>query len=172
MRHDRPTSTSTRPPRNPQQNGKLLLDQLGAGRGAISPPSCRWAHTQLKNFRIRCRRAIPTVHPAARRLQPGRCKGGSIPNTKLSNMLQLQAQDHRCTALPLVGHTVQYSDHQEACQRPGDRRYDLPRGGGATITITTRQLQHVLQRRPRPRSGSHSFAWDGRLGGSQVTRRI
>src|SRR2546425_8888071 len=35
-------------------------------------------------------------------------------NDKLSSLLALQQQDQSVTALPLVGHTVQYSDNQEA----------------------------------------------------------
>ena len=85
-------------------------------------------------------------------------------NTKLSSMLSLQQQDQSIAALPLVGHTVQYSDNQAAFTsgQTTTFEYDLPsQAASATITVTDPSGNIVLQTPADTAAGNHSFAWDG-----------
>ena len=92
-------------------------------------------------------------------------------NTTLSNLLSLQLADQSIAALPLVGHTVEYTDNQGALVGgKAEFAYNLPaQAKSATITITDASGRIVLQQPADTAAGPHTFNWNGKASdGTQV----
>jgi flagellar basal-body rod modification protein FlgD len=85
-------------------------------------------------------------------------------NTTLSNLLSLQQADQSIAALPLVGHTVEYTDNQGALVGgKAEFAYNLPsQASSATITITDASGNIVLQQPADTAAGLHTFNWNGK----------
>jgi flagellar basal-body rod modification protein FlgD len=84
-------------------------------------------------------------------------------NDKLANLVSLQSTDQSISALPLVGHTIEYADNQGALVN-GEATfgYNLPsNAAAANIVITDANGQTVFQMPAETDSGFHSFTWDG-----------
>src|SRR6185437_4359943 len=84
-------------------------------------------------------------------------------NDKLANLVSLQSTDQSISALPLVGHTIEYADNQGALVN-GEATfgYNLPsNAAAANIVITDANGQTVFQTPAETDSGFHSFTWDG-----------
>lgn len=84
-------------------------------------------------------------------------------NTKLANLISLQSADQTVTALPLVGHTVEFTDNQlPLVSGKADFSYTLPsQAAQATITITDPSGQIVYQGAGQTTAGVNRFTWDG-----------
>jgi flagellar basal-body rod modification protein FlgD len=84
-------------------------------------------------------------------------------NDKLANLVSLQSTDQSISALPLVGHTIQYADNQGALVNgQATFGYNLPsNAASANIVITDANGQTVFQTPAVTASGFHSFPWDG-----------
>jgi flagellar basal-body rod modification protein FlgD len=92
-------------------------------------------------------------------------------NDKLTNLLALQSADQLVTALPLVGHTVQFADNQTALANgKAVFTYNLPtQAANATIAINDASGNTVLQIPAETGAGDHTFNWDGKgSDGSQL----
>src|SRR5499427_6657524 len=92
-------------------------------------------------------------------------------NTTLSNLLSLQQADQSIAALPLVGHTVEYTDnHGALVDGKAEFAYNLPsQAKSATITITDASGRIVLQQPADTAAGPHTFNWNGKASdGTQV----
>ena len=84
-------------------------------------------------------------------------------NSTLSSLLSLQQADQSIAAVPLVGHSVQYSDNQAALVGgQAEFAYNLPsQAASATITITDSSGNIVLQQPAETGAGPHDFKWNG-----------
>jgi flagellar basal-body rod modification protein FlgD len=92
-------------------------------------------------------------------------------NDKLTNLLALQSADQLVTALPLVGHTVQFADNQTTlANSKAEFTYNLPtQAATGTLTITDASGNIVLQAPAATDAGDHTFNWDGKgSDGSQL----
>jgi flagellar basal-body rod modification protein FlgD len=85
-------------------------------------------------------------------------------NTTLSSLLSLQQADQSVAALPLIGHTVEYTDNQGALVGgQAEFAYNLPsQATSATITITDASGNIVLQQPANTGAGPHTFTWNGK----------
>jgi flagellar basal-body rod modification protein FlgD len=93
-------------------------------------------------------------------------------NDKLANLVSLQSTNQTISALPLVGHTIQYSDNQEALVNgQATFGYNLPATAAtANIVISDANGRVVYQAPAETTSGFHSFTWDGTtIDGSKVS---
>jgi flagellar basal-body rod modification protein FlgD len=92
-------------------------------------------------------------------------------NTKLDNLIALQSADQTVAALPVVGHTVQFSDNQAALVN-GQATYGYSLPATATqsiITISDASGRIVFQGPGQTDAGNHAFAWNGQgSDGSQL----
>jgi flagellar basal-body rod modification protein FlgD len=84
-------------------------------------------------------------------------------NDKLANLVSLQSTNQTISALPLVGHTIQYADNQGALVNgQATFGYTLPsNAASANIVISDANGKVVYQTPAQTTSGFHSFAWDG-----------
>lgn len=84
-------------------------------------------------------------------------------NDKLANLVSLQSTNQTISALPLVGHTIEYADNQGALVNgQATFGYKLPSNAtNANIVITDANGQVVYQTPAQTASGFHSFKWDG-----------
>jgi len=84
-------------------------------------------------------------------------------NDKLANLVSLQSTNQTISALPLVGHTIQYSDNQEALVNgKATFGYNLPAtAASANIVISDANGRVVYQAPAETTTGFHSFTWDG-----------
>src|ERR1700736_1425513 len=92
-------------------------------------------------------------------------------NDKLTNLLALQSANQLVTALPLVGHNVQFADNQTALANgTAVYTYNLPtQAASATISINDASGPPVLQIPAETGAGDHTFHWDGKgSDGSQL----
>jgi len=92
-------------------------------------------------------------------------------NDKLANLVSLQSTNQTISALPLVGHTIQYSDNQEALVNgKATFGYNLPAtAASANIVISDASGKVVYQTPAQTTTGFHSFTWDGTtIGGSKA----
>jgi flagellar basal-body rod modification protein FlgD len=85
-------------------------------------------------------------------------------NDKLSSLIALQSGQELISALPLVGHTVQFADSQTALVNGrASFAYNLPaQATNATLTISDSSGRIVFQTPAETTAGDHSFAWNGR----------
>lgn len=93
-------------------------------------------------------------------------------NDKLANLVSLQATDQTISALPLVGHTIEYADNKGALVNgKATFGYTLPStAANANIVITDANGRTVFQTPAETTGGFHSFTWDGTsLDGSKAT---
>src|SRR6266404_5696875 len=92
-------------------------------------------------------------------------------NSKLANLVSLQSTNQTISALPLVGHTIQYADNQGALVNgQATFGYTLPsNAASASIVITDANGQVVYQTPAKTAAGFHSFTWDGTgIGGGKA----
>jgi flagellar basal-body rod modification protein FlgD len=84
-------------------------------------------------------------------------------NDKLTNLVSLQSTNQTMAALPLVGHTIEYSDNQAALVNGSSTfGYNLPSNAtSANIVISDANGQVVYQTPADTSAGFHSFTWDG-----------
>jgi flagellar basal-body rod modification protein FlgD len=84
-------------------------------------------------------------------------------NDKLANLVSLQSTNQTISALPLVGHTIQYADNQGALVNgQATFGYTLPsNAASANIVISDASGKVLYQTPAQPTSGFHSFTWDG-----------
>jgi flagellar basal-body rod modification protein FlgD len=84
-------------------------------------------------------------------------------NDKLANLVSLQSTNQTISALPLVGHTIQYADNQGALVNgQATFGYTLPsNAASANIVISDANGKVVYQTPAQKTSGFHSFTWDG-----------
>jgi flagellar basal-body rod modification protein FlgD len=84
-------------------------------------------------------------------------------NSKLANLVSLQSTNQTLSALPLVGHTIEYSDNQGALVNgKATFGYNLPStAASANIVISDANGQVLYQTTAETASGFHSFTWDG-----------
>jgi flagellar basal-body rod modification protein FlgD len=84
-------------------------------------------------------------------------------NDKLANLVSLQSTNQTISALPLVGHTIQYADNQEALVNgKATFGYNLPAtAASANIVVSDANGRVVYQTPAETTSGFHSFTWDG-----------
>jgi flagellar basal-body rod modification protein FlgD len=92
-------------------------------------------------------------------------------NTKLANLVKLQSTDQTITALPLVGHTIQYND-LKAPLAGGEAKFGYSLPGNATNTVLTVSDANghiVYQGLGEKSAGDHIFTWNGKgSDGSQL----
>jgi flagellar basal-body rod modification protein FlgD len=92
-------------------------------------------------------------------------------NDKLANLVSLQSTNQTISALPLVGHTIQYADNQAALANgQATFGYTLPaNAAAANIVISNANGQVVYQTPAATTAGFHSFTWNGTgIDGSKV----
>jgi len=84
-------------------------------------------------------------------------------NDKLANLVSLQSTNQTISALPLVGHTIEYADNQEALiNGQATFGYNLPaNAAAANIVISDAKGQVVYQTPAETTAGFHAFTWDG-----------
>jgi flagellar basal-body rod modification protein FlgD len=84
-------------------------------------------------------------------------------NAKLANLVSLQSTNQTLSALPLVGHSIQYSDNQTALVNgKATFGYELPATAANTsIVINDANGRTVFQTSGQTAAGFHSFSWDG-----------
>src|SRR5438477_4709611 len=84
-------------------------------------------------------------------------------NDKLANLVSLQSTNQTISALPLVGHTIEYADNQRPLVNgQATFGYTLPsNAASANIVISDASGQVVYQTPAETTSGFHSFKWDG-----------
>ncbi|HZS81977.1 MAG TPA: flagellar hook assembly protein FlgD [Stellaceae bacterium] len=84
-------------------------------------------------------------------------------NTKLDNLIALQSADQSVAALPLVGHTVQFSDNKlPLVDGSAQFAYTLPsQASQAVITVSDASGKIVFQGQGDTAAGAHTFSWDG-----------
>src|SRR5216684_2693464 len=84
-------------------------------------------------------------------------------NDKLANLVSLQTTNQTISALPLVGHTIQYADNQEALVNgQATFGYNLPAtAASSNIVVSDANGRVVYQTPAETTAGFHSFTWDG-----------
>ncbi len=84
-------------------------------------------------------------------------------NDKLTNLVTLQSTNQALAAMPLVGHTVEYTDNKAALTNSSATfGYNLPStAASANIVISDANGQVVYQTTAETASGFHAFTWDG-----------
>jgi flagellar basal-body rod modification protein FlgD len=93
-------------------------------------------------------------------------------NDKLANLVSLQSTNQAISALPLVGHTIEYSDNQGALVNgKATFGYNLPsNAASANIVITDANGKTVYQTSAETTAGFHAFTWDGStIGGGKAS---
>ncbi len=85
-------------------------------------------------------------------------------NDKLANLVSLQTTNQTISALPLVGHTIQYSDNQGALVNgQAEFGYTLPStAASANIVISDANGRVVFQTPAETGAGAHTFTWNGK----------
>ncbi len=84
-------------------------------------------------------------------------------NDKLANLVSLQTTNQSISALPLVGHKIQYADNQGALVKgQAEFGYTLPSAAAsANIVISDANGRVVYQTPAQTTAGAHTFTWDG-----------